>query len=188
MLISEICFRKWRYLRSSFYVKVNYEIVELEEFSGRQATIYSVIMEQDDFTLFDHFVTENMEDSKAEVKSILSRLQEINHTTGAREKFFKLNEGRPGDGVCALFDDPDSKLRLYCVRYGNVAILLGGGGPKPPGVISWQQDEKLTKEAETMIQVSKDIMKRLQSGDITWSKDGTQLEGNLIISDNEEEE
>lgn len=38
-----------------------------------------------------------------------------------------------------------------------------------------------------MIQVSKDIMERLQSGDLEWSKDGSQLIGNLIITDNEEE-
>lgn len=165
---------------------MNYEIVELEEFSGRQATIYSVIMEEDDVTLFDQFVNENKTTFRKEIKSIAGRLQEIGHTTGARQKFFKIDEGKPGDGVCALYDDPDSKLRLYCIRYGNVAIILGGGGPKPPGVEAWQDDEKLTLEAETMIQVSKDIMQRLHSGDLEWSKDGSQLLGNLTISDNEE--
>lgn len=136
-------------------------------------------MEQDEATLFDHFVNENSTDYKEEVKSILGRLEQMNQNTGAREKFFKPNEGKPGDGVCALYDDPDSKLRLYCIRYGNVAILLGGGGPKPPGIISWQQDEKLSLEANTMIRVSQDILQRIQSGDIEWSADGYQLSGNL---------
>ena len=80
---------------------MNYEIVELEEFSGSQAIIYSVIMEEDDITLFDHFVNENIENYRKEIKFIVNRLQEIGHTTGAREKFFKHNEGKPGDGVCA---------------------------------------------------------------------------------------
>jgi len=165
---------------------VNYEIVELEAFSGSKATIYSIILEGDNITLFDHFVNENIIDYREELKSIAGRLQEIGQTTGARENFFKTKEGKPGDGVCALYDNPDSKLRLYCIRYGNVAIILGGGGPKPPGVVSWQDDKKLTLEAETIIQVSKDIMQRLHSGDIEWSKDGTQLLGDLTISDNEE--
>ena len=81
---------------------MNYEIVELEKFSGSQATIYSVIMEDDGITLFDHFVNENITDYRKEIRFIANRLQEIGNTTGAREKFFKLNEGIPGDGVCAL--------------------------------------------------------------------------------------
>lgn len=166
---------------------MNYEIVELEEFTGSRATVYSVILEGDDLTLFDHFVEENKTDYKAEVKSIANRLEEIGHTTGAREKFFKTKEGSPGDGVCALYDDPDSKLRLYCIRYGNVAIILGGGGPKPPGVVAWQDDEKLTQEAETMIEVSNDIMQRLKDGDLQWSSDGSQLLGNLNFTSNEDE-
>lgn len=165
---------------------MNYEIVELEEFSGSKATIYSIILEGDNITLFDHFFNENITDYREELKSIAGRLQGIGQNTGARENFFKTKEGKPGDGVCALYDDPESKLRLYCIRYGTVAIILGSGGPKPPGVISWQDDEKLTLEAETIIQVSKDIMKRLQSGDIEWSKDGTHLLGDLTISANEE--
>lgn len=165
---------------------MNYEIVELENFSNRKATVYSVIMENDDITLFDHFVNENITNYRKELKSILSRLEEIGNTTGAREKFFKHNEGKPGDGVCALFDDPDSKLRLYCIRYGNIAIILGGGGPKPDDIRAWQDDKKLTLEAKTMIQVSKDIMQRIQSGDLQWSADGSQLIGNLIISDDNE--
>jgi hypothetical protein len=27
-----------------------------------------------------------------------------------------------------LYDDEERKLRLYCIRYANVAIILGGGG------------------------------------------------------------
>lgn len=143
-------------------------------------------MEEDEVTLFDHFVTENMAEYKTELRSIAGRLQQIGRTTGARANFFKLDEGKPGDGVCALYDDPDSKLRLYCIRYGNVAIILGGGGPKPPGVRAWQEDEKLTLEAETIMEVSKDIMRRLHSGELEWSKDGSQLLENPTIADDEE--
>lgn len=161
---------------------MNYEIVELEEFTGLKAKVYSVIPEGDTLSLFDHFVGENMGIYRPEVKSIINRLHEIGHRTGAREKFFKTKEGFPGDGVCALYDDKDSKLRLYCIRYGSVAIILGGGGPKPPGIIAWQDDEKLSKEAEAIIQVSKDIMLRLKDGDLYWSSDGSQLSGNLIFT------
>lgn len=44
--------------------------------------------------------------------------------TGAAEHFFKLNEGKPGDGVCALFDSPDKKLRIYCIDLLTLLSLL----------------------------------------------------------------
>lgn len=165
---------------------MNYEIVELENFSGTKATIYSVIMEDDIITLYDHFINENITEYRKEIRIIANRIKEVGNNTGAREMFFKHKEGKPGDGVCALYDELDSKLRLYCIRYGNIAIILGGGGPKPDNIKTWQDDKKLTLEAETIIQVSKDIMQRIHSGDLQWSKDGSQLLGNLTISDNDE--
>jgi putative component of toxin-antitoxin plasmid stabilization module len=167
-----------------FNPRVNYEIVELEEFTGKGATIYSVIMEDDATTLFEGFLRENKAKYNEEIKSIVGRLKQMGDVTGARAQFFKLDEGKPGDGVCALYDEPGSKLRLYCIRYGNVAIILGGGGPKT--VKAWQDDSKLSSEVKRMIRVSKDILERIQSGDLEWSDDGSQLLGNLKISDNDE--
>ena len=165
---------------------MNYEIVELSDFSGSQATIYSVIVGDDCLTLFDYFLEENISDYREELKTILNRIEVIGKTTGAREAYFKHKEGKPGDGVCALYDEPDSKLRLYCIRYGKIAIILGGGGPKPPNVQTWQDDDKLTLEAEEMIKVSKAIIQRLHSNDIKWSKDGFHLEGELKFSENDD--
>lgn len=61
---------------------------------------------------------------------MVQRLKIIGTKTGAREQFFKLHEGNPGDGVCALFDLPDKNLRLYCIRYNTQIIILGGGWNK----------------------------------------------------------
>ena len=163
---------------------MNYEIVELAQFSGNKTTVYSVILEGDNKTLFDHFVLENATNHKNEVKFIVNRIKEIGKTTGARLGYFKPDEGKLGDGVCALYDDPDNNLRLYCIRYSSVAIILGGGGIKD--VRAWQENEKLSLEATRMIQVSSDIMQRLKEGDLKWSPDGCRLEGNLTISDDEE--
>lgn len=164
---------------------MNYEIVELEELSGPNATVYSIIKKGDRLTLFDHFIKEYVSTYKEEIKFIITRLREMGKTTGAREQFFKCNEGKPGDGVCALYDEPDKALRLYCIRYGKVAILLGGGGPKKRGTIAWQDDKKLTKEAQIIISISKDITDRLKEGEIYWSANGSQLSGNLNFNGHE---
>ena len=61
-----------------------------------------------------------------------------------------MDEGIPGDGVCALFDLPNSNLRLYCIRYGNSIIILGGGGQKPKTISAFQENEKLAKQFEVI--------------------------------------
>lgn len=166
---------------------MNHEIVELDEFSGDKAIIYSVIMEGDDVTLFDHFVEKHWFDFREELKFISDRLFSIGNDTGARFNFFKHDEGLPGDGVCALYDEPDRDLRLYCIRFGAVAIVLGGGGAKPKGVRSWQNKEDLKKEATTIIEIAKDINRRMADGEIQWGGDGTYLTGNLNFTDDDED-
>lgn len=41
---------------------MNFEIVDIEEFSGSMAKIYSIMLDGDDLTLLDHFliITKNM--------------------------------------------------------------------------------------------------------------------------------
>jgi hypothetical protein len=69
-----------------------------------------------------------------------------------------------------------------------VAVILGGGGEKAEDVRAWQDDEKLSREANLMIEYAKDILQRLDDGDLYWSKDRTELEGNLKNYDNEQDD
>jgi hypothetical protein len=43
----------------------------------------------------------------------------------------------------------------------------------------------LSKEANLMIEYAKDILQRMDDGDLYWSKDRTELQGNLKNYDNE---
>jgi CRISPR/Cas system CSM-associated protein Csm5 (group 7 of RAMP superfamily) len=156
----------------------------MEPYSGSEAKVYSIIPEGEIETLFEKFVNENKSDFKDEIKDILKRIIQIGHTTGARESFFK-HEGdnnfvrKYGKYVWALYDDNERKLRLYCIRFANVAIILGGGGYKDKSVIKWQEDENLSKEVRKIMTYAENILKQIDDGDIYWSNDGTELEGNL---------
>lgn len=164
---------------------MNYEIVELQPYSGSEAKVYSLIPMGEDETLFEMFVDEYKVEFINEIKYIIQTIYQIGHTTGARSSFFKQHEGKYGDFVCALFDVPEKNLRVYCIRFGMVAVILGGGGEKAEGVRAWQDDEKLSKEANLMIEYAKDILQRMDEGDLYWSKDRTELQGNLKNYDNE---
>lgn len=164
--------------------KVKYKLVKLPKLSGEQASVYSIYLESEQQTLFDRFITENKDDYQQELTNIITRIKAIGTKVGAREQYFKLNEGKLGDLVCALYDEPEKHLRLFCLRFGTVCIILGGGGPK--NVAAWQDDPKLTEEASWMINVSKAIFDRMNDDEINLSQDGFDLEGNLIFNDEEE--
>ena len=135
--------------------------------------------------MFERFLLENSISFKSEIKNILERLRTINEKTGARESFFKPNEGKPGDLVCALFDVPNSNLRLYCIRFGSSLIILGGGGEKKKSVKALQEVDKLKEENYLLREISARIAERIKEKEITFSYDGTEITGELEFGNNE---
>ncbi|MBD2757121.1 hypothetical protein [Spirosoma validum] len=158
---------------------MNFELIKNDSLSGQKAVIYSVRIEDEIETLLEKFVAENVTDYRDQVRELLLRLQQIGHNTGARETFFKPNEGKPGDGIEALYDAENKKLRLYCIRNGRVAVIVGGGGPKTTR--TWQEDPKLKVANELLQLISKTIIQALSAGDLRWSADGLTLEGELTL-------
>lgn len=167
---------------------MKYKLVRISKFSGSEASVYTLLKENDEGefkdSLFDTFINENKALYLSEIKNIFSRLTTIGNETGARESFFKTKEGKPGDGVCALYDSPSKKLRLYCIRYGTELIILGGGGPKD--VRALQDDKKLEKENYFLRWISDKITKCRHDGDLSFSTDFMDFEGDLILQNYEE--
>lgn len=158
---------------------MKFEVVKLDQFNGNKCGVYSIFVDDEQETLFERFLSENKISFKSEIINILERIRTINSITGARENYFKLDEGKPGDGICALFDLPDSNLRLYCIRYGNSLIILGGGGEKKKSVKALQEVEKLKTENYILRKISAEIAKRIRQREITFSEDGTEITGEL---------
>ena len=162
---------------------MNFELKKIQELSGNKCQIYSAVLEGESMSLFESFLATFYEDYTDEVQDIYDRLKFIGREGGARSQFLKMHEGTPGDGVCALYDIPNKRLRLYCIVYGTVAVILGGGGIKRVRV--WQDDEFLRKHAELMIRISRIISLRIIEGDIKISDDG--FTGNIKINEDYDE-
>lgn len=158
---------------------MEYKLVKLDRLSGKSASLYSLFVQKEQKTLFDKFIEENKNSFKSELKDIVKRLNTIGNKIGAREHFFKQNEGDLGDGVCAFYDIPNSKLRLYCIRYGSLIVILGNGGYKPKNIRAFQEDEKLTEENFLMRKISAIITERIENQEIVYSEDYMDFEGNL---------
>jgi len=164
---------------------MKYRLVKLSSFSGDECSIYSILLNDEQETLLDKFIKENKDSFLSEIKNILQRLRTIGHKTGARIDFFKLEEGNPGDGVCALYDDEERNLRLYCIRYGTQLVVVGNGGPKPKEMRALQEDEKLTEENYFLRRVSAQITKRIKEKEICYINDYLDFSGDLEFRDDE---
>lgn len=164
---------------------MKYKIIKINNISGKEASVYSIILNNENETLLNKFIRENEILFKSETKDILKRLYSIGHTTGARIQFFKEWEGKPGDGVCALFDNPTSNLRLYCIYFGSQLIVVGSGGHKPKNIRTLQQDDKLKAENYLLREISAQITQRIKDKEITYTNDFLYFEGNLEFNDEE---
>lgn len=153
------------------------ELIELDEFNCRVGHIYSVAIDDSDNTLFDLFLEENDEEFRKELGTIMTKLNTMSARTGFGDFYFKLNEGKPGDGLCAI-TDIKGKLRLYCIRFGNVLLVLGGGGPKTTR--TYQEDDKLYSENRQLRLISKAMTKAIKDGTLRIEDDG-RLTGDLVL-------
>lgn len=163
-------------------------LVKLGKITGNKATVYSVIQNVEQITLFDKFIYENKNSFISEIKEILIRLNTIGKKTGARINFFREWEGKPGDGVCALRykeKKRDENLRLYCITFGNQIVVVGGGGPK--NVRALQDDEKLRKENYFLRWLSDQISIRIKEKELEYTDDFLEFIGDLNFQDDEEE-
>lgn len=155
------------------------KLVKIKELSGKAASIYSFVLNEDTETAFEKFIEENISTFKSEISDIINRLNVIGKDAGARLIYFKDKEGKPGDGVCALYDQPNSNLRLYCIHYGSQLILLGSGGPKPKSIRTLQENKKLEDENYLLRELSNIITQKMKDGEINLSD--MDFEGDLTI-------
>lgn len=132
------------------------------------AQIYSVMFENDDMTLMDHFFEDNAI-YEEELKEMAKKLISMGKSTGCRIQFFKENEGAPGDGLVAFWY---KRMRMYCLRIGSACIILGDGGYKPPEISAYQEDALLNSKAQQMRKIAARINKAIIERDIRLENDG----------------
>lgn len=149
---------------------MKFDIINIEEFSGQKAQIYSIMYEGDDMTLMDHFFEDNENEHQEDLEEMASKLLVMGNDTGCRAHLFKLYEGAPGDGVVAL---SHNRMRLYCLRYDSTCIFIGSGGYKHPAISAYQEDALLNSKAEEMKKIAACINKAIEEKDLKVYDDGT---------------
>lgn len=157
---------------------MKFELVKIEEFSNVNVSVFTLVDIETNLSLVDVFIQENSLKYNGELKDIFTRINSFKEV-GARENYFKHHEGLPGDGICALYDKPNSNLRLYCIRYGTSLIILGGGGYKSKNTRALQETPKLLQENGLLRNLSSEIERRRREGDLIFTNDFLDIEGDL---------
>lgn len=159
-------------------------LVKPKGYSGEKATIYTVLNVTDSTNPFSDFFKAWASDHEDKIINFINRIRSMSNITGAKEDFFKLDENEErgkGENVCALYDEPDKEMRLYCIRISEQILIIGSGGPKPPNIHRWQDCPILSKAARYMIFISEIIKVNLAKGTLQYSEDGMHFTGNLNI-------
>ncbi|WP_034258898.1 hypothetical protein [Aequorivita capsosiphonis] len=157
------------------------QLIKIPQLSGPKGSVYTILIDDEQISPFQKFVSRYKISFKSEINDIVSRLKVMGFKRGMNEGYFKLYEGNPGDGVCALYDKDKSNLRLYCIRYGSQLIILGGGAQKPKTIRTLQDDPDLKRENYILRDLSKLITEKMQDKEIQLSEDGLDFEGELTI-------
>ncbi|MFA7327444.1 MAG: hypothetical protein WC121_12310 [Candidatus Kapaibacterium sp.] len=110
----------------------------------------------------------------------------VSNESGYRQSYFKPNEGFPGSQIEAIFDKPNSKLRLYFINLGKTILIIGDGGVKPKNIRALQESEELKENNDFLRQVSRDLELKVQNREITFSPNYMRLLGNLKFGDEDE--
>jgi hypothetical protein len=66
---------------------------------------------------------------------------------------------------------------LYCIRYGTLIVIIGGGGSK--SVDKLQHDPKLKSENYLLRDLSAMITDRIKTKEIKYTKNQMDFTGNL---------
>jgi hypothetical protein len=155
---------------------VNFSIVPV--FQGNKAKIYTIKFLDSELTEWEEFVYENMNKVPVAVRKLNKQLELISNKNGIIDDFFT-RESEPNYNVFRLSGTKE-KLRLYCIKYSNVAVILGGGGIKGANSVKLQENPHLNKICEELKRIEILINQKLSDKEIRIDDEG--FHGNLNFS------
>lgn len=138
--------------------------------SGDRCQILSIKFENEDITEFEKFLINNEEKYSKQINSIVTRLSLMKSRNGCSDIYFEKEVSSPYDSICRL--NNTKKIRLYSIRFGNIALILGGGGFKPDSARTYQEVPELNSAVETLQAVYSEIEKKLLNKEINLSHSG----------------
>lgn len=154
-------------------------------FRYEKVAYYSVVMDVDEFSIYEEFVEIQTKKNKDKLYHILKWLQLIGKQYGAQNRFFR-NEANIAD-TSALPPTGDRKpyyvengkkkknnLRLYCLRANENVVFLFGGDLKTAKKA--QHCKNVEPHFNLANKLTKAIDQAFKDKDLRWTEDYSILE------------
>jgi len=130
----------------------NFRIIEFEK--GIKANIYAVCLDNSLESEFDKFLETCP--VEYEIDLIADTINNIKDAYGIRRKYFKYEAG---DSIYRFVTENDlkSKVRVYCIKWSNGLLILGGGEIKDFSLPdnAWQEHPELRRIIEPLVNIEK---------------------------------
>jgi diaminopimelate epimerase len=137
---------------------VKFEEFEILEFKlGEKAGFYCIKIDGEKEPEAIKFFTKFARKKRRSIENMLKNIDYMVNSRGCQEHLFKHEFG----DIYKLWD---GKLRLYCIRFGNCAAILGGGDIKK--VRATQDSEILLKHFQLLKNINVEVNKRISKGEI----------------------
>lgn len=151
---------------------LEFEIVEfLPHNPNDKSSFYAIKLLDKPFPEVEEFFEKYIDSENDKIDIIFSNIERMTKR-GIFEGFFNDKESKIDDNIsCIRVGD----LRLYCLRYGKVAVILGGGDYKH--VRSYQDSDELYDHVKLLQMACKQIDERIEDKEIKITENS--IEGNL---------
>lgn len=159
-------------------------LLEGLEIEGDKCQIFSIKFDGEESNEFEKYLLKYETSHKKIINSIVTRLELMKKRNGCLDIFFNLEVSSIYNSLCRLKET--KTLRLYCIRFGNVALILGGGGIKPDDIRTYQEVPELNEEVDRLSYVYEKILDKIKEKEIKITNTG--LEGDLYIKIEENDE
>ena len=120
---------------------------------GRKAKIYSIQFDGEEKHEFEKFLEKSEVQNHPDFQALRKKLKEMYNKRGLLEDYFIPEDDRCLHPEISRIDYGTGKLRLYCIRWDDNLLIVGGGGVKPDDIRFWQEDTVLTDAARKIINV-----------------------------------
>lgn len=132
-----------------------YEIIDFK--LGKKASFYALKKDGESETEADKFFRLFATKKRKNIKNILKNIKYMIDERGCQEHLFEHEFGN-------IYKLKEGNLRLYCLRFGNCAAILGGGDLK--NVRATQDSAVLSNHVQFLKTVDEEINIRISNKEI----------------------
>lgn len=134
---------------------------------GRKAKIYSIQFDGEEKHEFEKFIGNPEIRNHPDYEPLRKKIKELYNKRGLLPQYFRLEDEKSIHPEICRIDYGTGMLRLYCIRWNDNLLILGGGGIKPKGARFWQESPELSSEARKIADAFHRLVEYLKTSKLT---------------------